>query len=264
MSWDVAYKAGPPGGALSTILDYATMVRITNEWSLGYRGSDPMSQYKHGEDSSPRKFMPSANFNVECTIRDTNAAGLIIHADGAPGHRLENFSTLKSLFAGTQGKLVRLERTMPDTGTTYIDCWQVGTAMPTQNRMTYAWPMRAPRPFWIGSADLTNATPIFTVAGDAPIDDAILDFTGGSTDSRLTHDDTGDWIEIAGVLPAGGVRVDIGAGTCVKITGGADYSNNLRVSTPWWMELDPGANGVTVSQTAGVAVVTADWYTKWR
>ncbi len=264
MTWDAAYKVGPPGGVLSSISDYATGVRILAEWSLGYRGSDPMSQYKHGEESSPRKFYPAANLSVECVLRDTNPAGAITHVDGAPGHRIENFSELKRLFAGTQGKLVRLERTFPDTGTVYLDMWQVDTVRPTQNRVTYSWPMRAPKPFWVGGSDLLNATPIFTVAGDAPVDDAILDFTGGSTDSRLTHDDTGDWIEIAGVLPAGGVRVDIGAGTCVKITGGADYSNFLRVSTPWWMELDPGANAVTVSQTAGVAVVTADWYTKWR
>lgn len=258
MSWDSAYKIGPPGGSLSDISDYAIGVRILSEWSLGYRGSDPMSQYKHGEESSPRKFHPAANLAVECTLRDTDPSGMITHGDGAEGHRIENFSTLKQLFAGLQGSLVRLERTFPDTGTVYLDIWQVDTVRPTQNRMVYSWPMRAPKPFWVGAADNGNSGSTLTVAGDAPIDDMIIDFASG-TDPRITHDDTGDYVEIAGAIPGGGVRVDVGAGTCVKITGGTDYSNNLRVNTPWWFELDPGANAVTPS-----AGITSDWFTKWR
>lgn len=264
MSWDSAYKIGPPGGALSNISDYALSVRIVSEWSLGFRGSDPMSQYKHGEESSPRKFHPAANLAVECVLMETDPSGLITHSDGAEGHRIENFSTLKRLFAGLQGSLVRLERTFPDTGTVYLDMWQIDTVRPTQNRMTYSWPMRAPRPFWVGAADNSNSPPTLTVAGDAPIDDLIIDITGTTNTPRLTHDDTGDYVEIAGALPAGGVTVDVGAGTCVRISGGADYSNFLRVNTPWWMELDPGANGVTISQSSGSPTVSVDWFTKWR
>ena len=258
MAWDPAYKVGPPGGTLETILDYASGVRILAEWSLGFRGSDVMTQFQHGEESSPRKFYSAANLSVECVLRDTNSIGTITHVDGAAGHRIENFSELKRLFAGTQGSLVRLQRTFPDTGLTYLDMWQVGTVQPTQNRVTYSWPMRAPKPFWVGVADTANSGTTLTVAGDAPIDDMVIDFTSG-TDPRITHDGTGDYIEIAGAIPGAGVRVDVGAGTVIQITGGADYSNNLRVNTPWWFELDPGANAVTPS-----AGITSDWFTKWR
>ncbi len=265
MSWSTAYKAGPPSGGLSTLLDFATSVRVLNEWSLGYRGQDPTAQYVHGDESSPRKFHPSATFNIECVLRETDPSGAVVHPDGVDGHRLQNFSSLKKIFAGTQGNLVRIQRTMPDSGTTYLDAWQIGTAQQTQNRITYSWPMQAPRPFWIGAADLANTPPILTVNGDASIDDMIIKITDNTSNTpRLTHTPTGDWIEIDGLLPAGGVQIDVGNGTCTKITGGADYSNKLRVSSPWWLELDPGANAVVVSQVAGATTVNVDWNTKWR
>ena len=257
-TWDPLYKAGPPGGTLISLSDYATGVRIESEWSVGYRGSDPIGQYVHGEDSSPRKFYPASNFTIECVLRDTNPAGAITHGDGVDGHRIENFQALKQLFGGAQGSLVRIERTFPDTGTTYLDVWQVDTVKPTQNRVTYSWPLRAPKPFWVGAADTGNSGTTLTPAGDAPIDDMVIDFASG-TDPRITHDDTGDYVEISGAVPGGGVRVDVGAGTCIKITGGTDYSNFLRVNTPWWFQLDAGANAVTPS-----AGITSDWFTKWR
>ena len=258
MSWTYDYKVGPPGGALVSILDYATQVRILAEWSDGLRGNDPMPQYRHGEESSPRKFHPAATFAIECTLRETNSVGVVTHVDGSAGHVFENFGTLKSMFAGQQNSLIRLERDAPDSGISYLDCWQIDTARPTQNRQTYSWPMKAPHPFCTGTADNGNSGATLTPGGDAPIDDMIIDFASG-TDPRITHDTTGDYVEIAGAVPAGGVRVDVGAGTCVRITGGTDYANNLRVNTPWWLELDPGANPITMS-----AGITVDWFDKWR
>lgn len=240
------------------------MVRIVNEFSLGFRGNDPISQYVHGEQSSPRKFHPAANLSLEMTLLGTNTAGVITHGDGAAGHYYENFSALKALLAGKQGQLVRLERTAPDLSTVYMDMWAVDAARSTQNRFTYAWPMRAPSPFWVGAADNGNTPTTLTPAGDAPIDDMIIDFTGTADTPRLTHDDTGDYVEIDGALPSGGVRVDVGAGTVVRISGGADWSNALRVNNPWWLELDPGANAVTVTQDSGSPTVSVDWFTKWR
>ena len=88
--------------------------------------------------------------------------------------------------------------------------------------------------------------------------------TGTTTKPRLTHTDTGDFVEIAGVLPSGGVKIDVGARTCTKITGGADFSDNLVVNAPWWMEFDPGANAVTVSQTSGTPTFTVDFALQYR
>jgi len=80
----------------------------------------------------------------------------------------------------------------------------------------------------------------------------------------LTLSATGDYIEIAGVLPAGGVTVDIGARTAVRITGGADWSDNLVVNSPWWMEFDPGANTVAVTQSSGTPTFTVDFALQYR
>lgn len=257
-SWTYDYSVGPPGGTLVSLSDYCTMVRIDAEWSDGFRGNDPVGQFAHGEVSSPRKFHPAANLSLEITLRGTNSAGVVTHADGVGGHYYENFSALKQLFGGKQGQLVRLERDAPEIGVAYMDVWQVGRATPSQDRFTYKFPLKAPRPFWVGAADNANSGATLTPGGDAPIDDMIINFASG-TDPRITHDDTGDYVEISGAVPAGGVRVDVGAGTVIKITGGADYSNFLRVNNPWWLELDPGANAVTSS-----AGITLDWFTKWR
>jgi hypothetical protein len=82
----------------------------------------------------------------------------------------ENFAALKQLLAGKQGQLVRLTRDSPDLGTTYMDVWQVGPAVPTQNMRVFGWPLKAPRPFWVGAADTGNTGSTMTPEGDAPID----------------------------------------------------------------------------------------------
>jgi len=263
--FDFGWEAGPAGGSLVDLLQYVTFIRFPVETSEGFRGSDPIGQYQHGQISSPRKFHPAKSINVEMGIKGRNpTTDIIDHVDGEAGHIYENFSSLKQIMASTQGKLVRLRRTAPDHGIEYLDLWQTDVARPSQNRQAYIWPMMAPRPFWTGTADNGNAPPTLTVAGDAPIDDMVIDFTGTATDPRLTHDDTGDYVEYDGVLPAGGVRIDVGAGTCVRITGGADEAANLRVLNPWWMELDPGANATTLSEASGTAVCSVSWNTKWR
>ena len=260
MPWTFDYKVGPPGGTLLSILDYATMVRFPSESVAGLRGSDPMAQYMHGEVSAPRKFYPARTFNVEIHLRETNNVGGVTHTDGAAGHIYENYSELVRLFSGGQNSLVRLERTAPDSGTSYLDCWQVGDVRESQSRLTFIWPMRAPSPFWVGAADTANTPPTLTVAGNAPIHDMVVNFTGG-TNARLTHTATGDYIQIDDATPGGGVRVNVGTGAVTLISGGADHSNALRVNRPWWMILDPGANAVTLT---GGGTVSVDWFTKWR
>ncbi|RKZ11616.1 hypothetical protein DRQ53_15800 [bacterium] len=261
MAWsDWLYKAGPAGGTLETLMDYCDAVRVVAEQSTGRRGSNPVVEYRHGEWSSPRKYVRASNFVLEVFISYTNAAGAVTHADGAAGHALENLGNVKRIFGGNQATLVRLERTAPDQGTVYRDCEVLGEVSPSQARHIFTIPLHAPHPFWVGAADTGNTGTTLTVAGDAPIGDAVVTFTSG-TDQKLTHTASGASIQISGTTPAGGVEVDIGAGTCVKVTGGTDYSNYLVVSSPWWMELDPGANTVSVS---GGGTISTDWFTQWR
>lgn len=259
MGWDYAWKAGPVG-ALEDLEDYCRFVRVPNEWSTGRRGSNPVVQYQHGEYSTPRKFVRAANFMLELGLRYTDDVGAVVHSDGRPGHAYENLSHLKRLFGGLQGALVRVERTSPEQGTVHIDCEQLGEARPSQGRSVFGWPLHAPKPFWQGASDDSNATPTWTVGGDAPAGTLVIRIVGG-TDTRVTHDDTAAYVEIAGALPAGGVDVDVEAGTVLRVSGGADWSQHLVVNEPWWMELDPGANAVSVS---GGGTVTASWVEQWR
>jgi len=260
MAWPYVYKAGPAGSE-ETLTTYCVSVRIAAEWATGRRGMNPVVQYRHGEYSSPRKYVRASNLMLETVIRYTSSGGTVTHSDGAAGHFYENLGHLKRLFGGTQNSLVRLQRTAPDQGTVHLDVELLGEALPTGDKRIFNWPLHAPHPFWIGASDTGNTPTTFTVAGDAPIGDLVATFSTGATDATLTHTASGAYIKIAGVMPAGGVTVDVGAGTCTKVSGGADYSAYLVVNKPWWMELDPGANAVTI---AGGGTVSVDWYTQWR
>ncbi len=262
--WDYDYKAGPPGGSLTALDTLATSIRISLETAPGYRGRNPMLAYTHGEFSSPRKFHPAANILLETFLRYTDSAGVVTHTDGAPGHIYENYDDMKKLLTGDQAALVRLERTTPEQGTVHMDVELVAEGRPTQAQHIIGWPLRAPHPFWIGLASAQQSPTTITNGGTAPVGDAIIEVTGTVTDARLTHDDTGDYIEIAGVLPAGGVRVDVGERTCTRLTGGTDFSQNLVVNAPWWMEFDPGANAVTETETSGTPTWTADFALQYR
>ena len=255
MAWDYDWQAGP-AGSLVDLSDYCTMVRVRNEWSTGRRGSNPLEQHRHGAHFAARKFVRQGSLVLETAVRDTNAAGAVTHADGKPGHQYENLSILKDVFGGTVGELVRLQRTAPHIGASYLDVEQLGEAIPTQTRHIFGWPLTAPRPFWIGAADTANTQPTLTVAGDAPIDDAVCKFLSG-TDVKAALP-SGDFVQIEDALPAGGVSLDLDTGACVRITGGADWSDHLRRSNTW--ELNAGANTVTV--TGGT--MSFDWYTKWK
>ena len=87
MAWtDWTYKAGSPEGTLESLSDYCLSVRIVAENIVGKRGKNPTVDYRHGEWSSPRKYIRAANVTLETVLRYTNSAGVVTHADGAAGH----------------------------------------------------------------------------------------------------------------------------------------------------------------------------------
>ncbi len=260
MAWDYDYEAGPPGGALTDLDTYCYEIRIKNEAAPGFRGRNPKVAYTHGEFSSPRKFHPASNVLLETWLRYTDAAGAVTHTDGRPGHVYENFDFVKKLLTGDQDSLIRLQRTAPEHGTVHMDVELLAAGRPTQADHIIGWPLHAPHPFWIGAAASQQSPTTVTNNGSAPVGDAIIDIIGG-TDGGISHDDTGDSVTIAGALPSGGVRVDVGARTAVRISGGADWSDNLVVNAPWWIEFDPGANAVTA---VGGSTVTVDFALQYR
>ncbi len=153
-----------------------------------------------------------------------------------------------------------MERTNPEDGVIHLDFELVGEGRPTQAQHIIGWPLKSPHAFWVGVAASQQTPTTITNNGTAPVGDAVIDIVSG-TDGGLVHDDTGDSITIAGALPSNGVRVDVGARTAVRITGGADWSDNLVVNAPWWMEFDPGANAVTA---VGGSTVTVDFALQYR
>lgn len=257
--WDFAYKAGPPGGTLTDLSDFASVVRIPAESATGKRGSNPIVQYRQGEYPSPRKFTRASEFLLETHLRYTDSAGAITDPDGSPGEVFAAKAGIAQLLGGQVGKLARLQRTAPHQGVVYRDVEMLGDAIPSQADYIFGWPLHSPWPFWIGAADLANVPPTLTVAGDAPIANAIIRLTGAGTDAKLVVDSTGDFVQIVGALPAGGVEIDVNAASASRITGGTDYSNFLRMTSGW--ELSPGANAVTLTGGGAAAI---DWNTQWR
>lgn len=257
--WNYAYTAGPKGGTLIPLSNFATMVRLLTEGGPGKRGADVAVQFLHGEHAIPHKFANPRLLPLEVAMRYTNAAGAITHADGAPGHVHENLSEIKRLLRGQRG-LATLARTAPDMGAVQIDV-ECGEPTPTQNRFCYLFPLKAARSFWRSTTlNSTSSSPL-TVGGDAPVDDAELVFSAGATDPVFTHTPSGATIGIEGVVPAGGVRVFTETLQAVRVTGGTDYSEFLaEPAKGYGLELDPG---VTNAFTVSSGSVTVEWRDKW-
>lgn len=256
------YKAGPLGGTLLTLTDYCSSVRIIDEGGPDIRGGDVTVQYLHGEHAVPHKFAAAGLIELEVVLRYTSAAGTITHADGAEGHVFENLSEVKRLLRG-QGGLATLERVAPDQGTVQID---VGyrKPTPTQNRFTYLFPLVVARPFWRSTTVQTDSSSPIAVGGDAPVDDAEIDFSAAASSPVFTHTSSPETVKptitYTGTVPAGGVRVFTLTGQAINITGGADCSNLVSFNKPYYLELNAG---VSNTYTISSGTVTVRWQDKW-
>jgi len=259
MVWSVyTYKAGPKGGTLLPLLDYCTFVRVLTEGGSGKRGPDVTVQYLHGEHAIAHKFATPRLIPLEVQLRGTNASGVVTHADGIPGHFYENLSEVKRLLRGQRG-LATLERIAPNQGTVQIDV-TCGEPTPTQNHFTYMFPLVAARPFWRSTTIQTDSSSPIAVGGDAPVDDAEVDFSAAASSPVFTHTASGATITYTGTVPAGGVRVFTETGQAINITGGADTSELVSFNKPYILELDPGVSN-TFSVSSGS--VTVRWADKW-
>lgn len=260
MSWDFAYKVGPKGGTLSPLSDYCVFVRIADEGSMApLRGSDPTALYRHGTVPQPRKWVTPGRLVLETGIRYTDPTGAVTHADGPAGHFYENLAALKQLFGGDQATLVTVERTAPHIGTVQVDGQLMVEPAATQQRWVFAWILSLPHPFWRSTTLRTGLSSPVTVGGNAPVDDFVMHIVGG-TDVTVTHDQSGAKFTVVGATPAGGIDIDVGAGTILN--SGSDAADLVEPSEPWWMELNPGVNTFTI--TGAPTSVTVDLRDQWR
>lgn len=261
MGWDYQWKAGPKGGTLVALSDYTTFVRVLAEAGSARRGRDVDVPYLHGQRPVPHKFAAPATIALEMGLRYTNAAGAVVHTDGAAGHAYENLAAVKRLLYG-QRDLVTLQRVAPDYGTVEVDVQVLQPVTISQTRFVFMFPLTAAVPFWRATAQSSDATPASVdVGGNAPVDDLWIEWVGG-TNPTLTHTASGAVIGYdGGAIPAGGVRVYVGEGRAERISGGADESANITNNRDYWMELEGGATNL-FSETGG-STTTLKWYDRW-
>lgn len=129
-----------------------------------------------------------------------------------------------------------------------------------RNPLTRAIVLRftATIPYWRTIPALAPASPpTFNPGGNAPVTDAVITFTGGST-PRLTNTSTGDWIELSGSIGSP-VTVDVGARTVTQ--GGISALNLFTRLRRRWMIFRPVTNNLTLT---GGGSVSIDAYTKWH
>lgn len=259
--WDYSYQAGPKGGALTALSTYCSRVRIVDEGMGGKRGDNIAIPYLHGARAVGHKFASESTLNLEVVLRYTNGSGAITHTDGAAGHAFENLSEVKRLLGG-QRSLATLQRTAPDHGTVQIDVEALSPVRASSTHFIFLFPLNCPSPFWRSSAQNSqNPSSPITPAGDGPVDDMWVEFSGGSNAS-LTHSASGAQLSLTGATPGGGIRLLVGEGRAVYISGGADATDLVTANRSYWMEMDPGvSNSFTVG---GGTTATVKWYDKWR
>ena len=250
MTWDYAWQLGPKGGTLSDLSDYCTFVRLQGgaETIGAKRGNNVATPYRHGTLAVVHKFNTELLIPLEVSYRLTDASGAVTDPDGEVGHIYANKATVENLLFGSKG-LATLRRTIPaDTLEAYVE--PTAPSVPSQNRLTYLYVLRAPEGFWRSTTQSTDSTSPITVGGNAPVSDAIIEMGNGT----LTMGD-GSSVVVAGA--AGTVSINLEAGTITYVAGGADASGFVSFSRPYRVILEPGTNTFT-------GAATFKWYNKWR
>ena len=120
--------------------------------------------------------------------------------------------------------------------------------------------LRTTWPFWSEEVERTALGVSFTLAGSTPVADAVLKIVSG-TDVKITHDQTGDYFQVEGATPAGGILIDCGLRQATNVTGGASAEHQVEKSALHWMILRPGTVSFTVT---GGGTLTTDLYEQYR
>ena len=250
MAWDYDWKLGPKGGTLIDLDVYCDLVRLdVGADPIGAkRGVNVINPYRHGTVAVEHKYNTELLIPLELGFKGTT-----------PTTISNNKTTVEKNLFGVKG-LATLRRTTPeDTVEAYVE--PVTPSIPTQNRFVYLYLLTAPEGFWRSTTQTTDSTTPIAVGGNGSVADVIIDIIGG-TGVVVTMTADGATITITGATPAGGVRVDLEAGSVTKITGGADYHEFVAFNRPYRVILEPGDNAFT---TAGTPTsVTFKWFDKYR
>lgn len=106
-------------------------------------------------------------------------------------------------------------------------------------------------PLWYGPDTvhaITGGTGTLAYEGQTRCHRMTIHVGAGLTDPSVLNNTNGHSFQWAGgVVPSGGIDVDVEARTAVRTTGGADVSRYLRWPKAHLMRLDPGNNAIFVS-----------------
>lgn len=256
--WNYDYRAGPEGGTLTILNDLCELVRIIGDGAgTGLEGDDADVQYLHGERVNPVKYTAAGQIMLELTFRRTSPAGTITHPDGATGHLYENIALAKKIFYPPR-KRVTLQRTAPHQGTVRVNGQVVQAEMIGEIEWRTLIPIKvADPPFWESTTLVSSVNPVPTlaVAGNAPVDDVLVNTSGGSV--QLTHTASGRMVGLSGAPMSGTIDCRLG----IAYQGATDLSEWLVHSHPDFMELDGGETNA-FSVVGGGASLT--YRPKWR
>lgn len=103
---------------------------------------------------------------------------------------------------------------------------------------------------WIGDAvTVADASGTHAIKGDLRTRKIIATLSAGAVDPVVTNTTPGNGYSFRyiGIIPAGGVEVDVMTRRATGLTGAVDLSLNLRWSKAAPFQLDPGDNVITVS-----------------
>jgi hypothetical protein len=152
--------------------------------------------------------------------------------------------------------LVDLRRIAPDYGQTRMLVELTQGPSEASFPAHRIWVLKAPKPFWMGLTPVEiTGSGAHTPAGDAPVDDMIVEFSG---DGRVDID--GEWVEMSGA--GGAAVVDCGARTITDDGSGENYLD--RFFSPYsdrWLRLQ-GGYASTVTFTGSVSSLT--YFPKWH
>ena len=217
--------------------------------------------FKHGVWAPSKRYFESKVLALGVVIMPFSTLGTVTHTNGAAAHIRENIDDLMAELYPASGLVTvsRTELNYPGAGTTvWTNDGIVTRAIPVRGGKGTIYrfmfiTLDMVSPFWRVGALKTGQTPPTVVNdGNAPVDDMVITFTGG-TNPRLTNTTTGEWIEIIDAM-ATPVVVSVGPRTVTQ--GGAPADGLLRINPlyPHWMEFRPGSNSLTLTGGGSVSI----------
>lgn len=228
------------GTALSTWCDN---VRIMPERSPALRGRNPVMPFQDGELDQLRRRFGAYDLVLETLVKSS------------PDFYTNQEELMKLIMDTTA--TVWLQRDLESGNNVEIPVrpLQVVTTGTGAERFRLRWLLRTIDPLWRNRTQTTGDTTPVTNNGSAPVGDAVITFTAGTT-TRMTHTESGDWIQVDGA--ATNVIVDVGLRTVTLSA--ANHDANFSAKEPWWIRLEPGNNNFTFT---GSGAASFDFYDKF-